>query len=159
MSDRPWGGARGGEPKPLGGSWCLLSVRWGRGLATAACLSSCVFTVCSNRPVLVPSECNVNNPCEGLSRHATFENFGMAFLTLFRVSTGDNWNGIMKVRAAQTHTRAQIYKTLSYPELRFFLDQFHCVIRLKFWGKKKKEVEESGEKEPCKPATGCFSPD
>ncbi|KAM9393561.1 LOW QUALITY PROTEIN: voltage-dependent T-type calcium channel subunit alpha-1H-like [Pholidichthys leucotaenia] len=40
--------------------------------------------------------CNDNNPCEGLSRHATFENFGMAFLTLFRVSTGDNWNGIMK---------------------------------------------------------------
>ncbi|XP_072532433.1 voltage-dependent T-type calcium channel subunit alpha-1H isoform X3 [Salminus brasiliensis] len=38
----------------------------------------------------------VKNPCEGLSRHATFENFGMAFLTLFRVSTGDNWNGIMK---------------------------------------------------------------
>lgn len=42
-------------------------------------------------------ECNASNPCEGLSRHATFENFGMAFLTLFRVSTGDNWNGIMKV--------------------------------------------------------------
>uniref|UniRef100_A0A8C4ISV0 Voltage-dependent T-type calcium channel subunit alpha-1H n=1 Tax=Dicentrarchus labrax TaxID=13489 RepID=A0A8C4ISV0_DICLA len=41
-------------------------------------------------------ECNDSNPCEGLSRHATFENFGMAFLTLFRVSTGDNWNGIMK---------------------------------------------------------------
>ncbi|XP_041062088.1 voltage-dependent T-type calcium channel subunit alpha-1H-like [Carcharodon carcharias] len=40
--------------------------------------------------------CNDENPCEGLSRHATFENFGMAFLTLFRVSTGDNWNGIMK---------------------------------------------------------------
>ncbi|XP_073414555.1 voltage-dependent T-type calcium channel subunit alpha-1H isoform X4 [Dendrobates tinctorius] len=40
--------------------------------------------------------CNEENPCEGLSRHATFENFGMAFLTLFRVSTGDNWNGIMK---------------------------------------------------------------
>ncbi|XP_047658687.1 voltage-dependent T-type calcium channel subunit alpha-1H [Tachysurus fulvidraco] len=41
-------------------------------------------------------ECSDENPCEGLSRHATFENFGMAFLTLFRVSTGDNWNGIMK---------------------------------------------------------------
>uniref|UniRef100_A0A3Q1EQH8 Voltage-dependent T-type calcium channel subunit alpha n=1 Tax=Acanthochromis polyacanthus TaxID=80966 RepID=A0A3Q1EQH8_9TELE len=41
-------------------------------------------------------ECTDNNPCEGLSRHATFQNFGMAFLTLFRVSTGDNWNGIMK---------------------------------------------------------------
>ncbi|XP_029288881.1 voltage-dependent T-type calcium channel subunit alpha-1I-like [Cottoperca gobio] len=41
-------------------------------------------------------ECSDDNPCEGLSRHATFDNFGMAFLTLFRVSTGDNWNGIMK---------------------------------------------------------------
>ncbi|XP_066529784.1 voltage-dependent T-type calcium channel subunit alpha-1H [Hoplias malabaricus] len=41
-------------------------------------------------------DCGEINPCEGLSRHATFENFGMAFLTLFRVSTGDNWNGIMK---------------------------------------------------------------
>nr|XP_055061951.1 voltage-dependent T-type calcium channel subunit alpha-1H isoform X1 [Misgurnus anguillicaudatus]XP_055061952.1 voltage-dependent T-type calcium channel subunit alpha-1H isoform X1 [Misgurnus anguillicaudatus]XP_055061953.1 voltage-dependent T-type calcium channel subunit alpha-1H isoform X1 [Misgurnus anguillicaudatus] len=41
-------------------------------------------------------ECTDENPCEGLSRHATFQNFGMAFLTLFRISTGDNWNGIMK---------------------------------------------------------------
>ncbi|XP_013909725.1 PREDICTED: voltage-dependent T-type calcium channel subunit alpha-1I [Thamnophis sirtalis] len=40
--------------------------------------------------------CNDEHPCEGMSRHATFENFGMAFLTLFQVSTGDNWNGIMK---------------------------------------------------------------
>ncbi|KAI4793060.1 hypothetical protein KUCAC02_032952, partial [Chaenocephalus aceratus] len=32
----------------------------------------------------------------GLGRYATFKNFGMAFLLLFRVSTGDNWNGIMK---------------------------------------------------------------
>ncbi len=35
--------------------------------------------------------------CEGLSKHAHFHNFGMAFLTLFRIATGDNWNGIMKV--------------------------------------------------------------
>ena len=35
-------------------------------------------------------------PCEGLSKHAHFHNFGMAFLTLFRIFTGDNWNGIMK---------------------------------------------------------------
>ncbi|XP_043822120.1 voltage-dependent T-type calcium channel subunit alpha-1I isoform X3 [Dromiciops gliroides] len=40
--------------------------------------------------------CSEEHPCEGMSRHATFENFGMAFLTLFQVSTGDNWNGIMK---------------------------------------------------------------
>uniref|UniRef100_A0A8B9LFA6 Calcium channel, voltage-dependent, T type, alpha 1H subunit a n=1 Tax=Astyanax mexicanus TaxID=7994 RepID=A0A8B9LFA6_ASTMX len=45
--------------------------------------------------VIMCSDC-IKQPCEGLSRHATFENFGMAFLTLFRVSTGDNWNGIMK---------------------------------------------------------------
>lgn len=47
----------------------------------------------------LPPECDETHPCEGLGRHATFRNFGMAFLTLFRVSTGDNWNGIMKVRA------------------------------------------------------------
>ena len=43
-------------------------------------------------------ECSEDHPCEGLSKHAHFQNFGMAFLTLFRVATGDNWNGIMKVR-------------------------------------------------------------
>ncbi|XP_047673621.1 voltage-dependent T-type calcium channel subunit alpha-1G isoform X7 [Tachysurus fulvidraco] len=40
--------------------------------------------------------CDDLHPCEGLGRYATFKNFGMAFLLLFRVSTGDNWNGIMK---------------------------------------------------------------
>lgn len=61
-----------------------------------------------------------------MSRHATFENFGMAFLTLFQVSTGDNWNGIMKVHKKQkscsTHTHTQQRFTqsgrrLAYPEL------------------------------------------
>ncbi|XP_037028717.1 voltage-dependent T-type calcium channel subunit alpha-1G isoform X5 [Bradysia coprophila] len=41
-------------------------------------------------------ECSEENPCQGLGEHAHFANFGMAFLTLFRVATGDNWNGIMK---------------------------------------------------------------
>lgn len=45
-----------------------------------------------------------------MSRHATFENFGMAFLTLFQVSTGDNWNGIMKV---QSHIHTTSYNFLS----------------------------------------------
>ncbi|XP_056643693.1 voltage-dependent T-type calcium channel subunit alpha-1H-like isoform X1 [Diorhabda sublineata] len=40
-------------------------------------------------------DCNIT-PCQGLGEHAHFQNFGMAFLTLFRVATGDNWNGIMK---------------------------------------------------------------
>ncbi|XP_060540015.1 voltage-dependent T-type calcium channel subunit alpha-1H isoform X1 [Pantherophis guttatus] len=48
-------------------------------------------------------DCTEENPCEGLSRHATFNNFGMAFLTLFRVSTGDNWNGIMKDTLRECH--------------------------------------------------------
>lgn len=47
------------------------------------------------------SVCDELHPCEGLGRYATFKNFGMAFLLLFRVSTGDNWNGIMKVRHSQ----------------------------------------------------------
>ncbi|XP_065366192.1 voltage-dependent T-type calcium channel subunit alpha-1G isoform X2 [Calliphora vicina] len=41
-------------------------------------------------------ECSEEIPCQGLGEHAHFANFGMAFLTLFRVATGDNWNGIMK---------------------------------------------------------------
>lgn len=41
-------------------------------------------------------ECSDLVPCQGLGEHAHFANFGMAFLTLFRVATGDNWNGIMK---------------------------------------------------------------
>uniref|UniRef100_A0A914C966 Voltage-dependent T-type calcium channel subunit alpha n=1 Tax=Acrobeloides nanus TaxID=290746 RepID=A0A914C966_9BILA len=41
-------------------------------------------------------ECSDDHPCDGLGEHAHFKNFGMAFLTLFRIATGDNWNGIMK---------------------------------------------------------------
>ncbi|VDD85848.1 unnamed protein product [Enterobius vermicularis] len=41
-------------------------------------------------------ECSDAHPCDGLGEHAHFKNFGMAFLTLFRIATGDNWNGIMK---------------------------------------------------------------
>jgi len=37
-----------------------------------------------------------HNASNGISIHANFENFGMAMLTLFRVSTGDNGNGILK---------------------------------------------------------------
>jgi len=40
--------------------------------------------------------CTDSSPCDGLSKHANFENFGIAMLTLFRISTGDNWAGIMK---------------------------------------------------------------
>lgn len=53
--------------------------------------------------------CDELHPCEGLGRYATFRNFGMAFLLLFRVSTGDNWNGIMKVTPSKKgHMHAHI---------------------------------------------------
>lgn len=43
-------------------------------------------------------ECEeITSSCDGISRYAHFHNFGMSFLTLFRIGTGDNWNGIMKV--------------------------------------------------------------
>lgn len=40
--------------------------------------------------------CNATYPCEGFSIHANFESFPIAMLTLFRLSTGDNWSGMMK---------------------------------------------------------------
>jgi len=40
--------------------------------------------------------CTDSNPCDGFSQFANFEDFGMAMLTLFRLTTGDNWNGMMK---------------------------------------------------------------
>lgn len=50
----------------------------------------------SNLRIFPFIECSEEHPCQGLGEHAHFSNFGMAFLTLFRVATGDNWNGIMK---------------------------------------------------------------
>ncbi|XP_035992654.1 voltage-dependent T-type calcium channel subunit alpha-1I-like isoform X2 [Fundulus heteroclitus] len=41
-------------------------------------------------------ECSEDFPCLGLHRHTNFENFGVALLTLYKVSTGDNWSGILK---------------------------------------------------------------
>ncbi|XP_038064371.1 voltage-dependent T-type calcium channel subunit alpha-1I-like isoform X5 [Patiria miniata] len=41
-------------------------------------------------------DCTRDNPCQGLGRHASFKNFFIAFLTLFRIATADNWNGILK---------------------------------------------------------------
>ncbi|KAL8610475.1 hypothetical protein ACOMHN_060395 [Nucella lapillus] len=51
-------------------------------------------------------ECSLEHPCVGLSDHAHFKDFGMAFLTLFRVATGDNWNGIMKDTLREDCSRA-----------------------------------------------------
>ncbi|KAM9228779.1 voltage-dependent T-type calcium channel subunit alpha-1I [Dugong dugon] len=66
--------------------------------------------------------CNEENPCEGMSRHATFENFGMAFLTLFQVSTGDNWNGIMKDTLRDcTHDERSCLSSLQFVSPLYFV--------------------------------------
>nr|KAF6373112.1 calcium voltage-gated channel subunit alpha1 I [Pipistrellus kuhlii] len=66
--------------------------------------------------------CNEDNPCEGMSRHATFENFGMAFLTLFQVSTGDNWNGIMKDTLRDcTHDERSCLSSLQFVSPLYFV--------------------------------------
>jgi hypothetical protein len=36
-----------------------------------------------------------------LDAHANFRNFGTALLTLFRFTTGENWNGFMHDAAAE----------------------------------------------------------
>ena len=59
-------------------------------------------------PLTYFAVCDEDHPCQGLGRHASFANFGIAWLTLFRVSTGDNWNGIMKVRDHFNQTIQQI---------------------------------------------------
>ncbi|XP_028263597.1 voltage-dependent T-type calcium channel subunit alpha-1G isoform X2 [Parambassis ranga] len=59
--------------------------------------------------------CDELHPCEGLGRYATFKNFGMAFLLLFRVSTGDNWNGIMKDTLRDCAQDTPCYNTVVSP--------------------------------------------
>lgn len=48
--------------------------------------------------VLCSQECSKEFPCQGLHRHTNFNNFGIALLTLYKVCTGDNWGGILKVK-------------------------------------------------------------
>lgn len=65
-----------------------------------------------------------------MSRHATFENFGMAFLTLFQVSTGDNWNGIMKVQSYIQNIPYKAYGTKGNRQTSY---NFLSICVLKGW--------------------------
>lgn len=40
-------------------------------------------------------DCSDEIPCQGLDQHSNFKAFDAALLTLFRVATNDNWNGIL----------------------------------------------------------------
>uniref|UniRef100_A0A8C4IQV5 Ion transport domain-containing protein n=1 Tax=Dicentrarchus labrax TaxID=13489 RepID=A0A8C4IQV5_DICLA len=90
--------------------------------------------------------CNADYPCEGMSRHATFENFGMAFLTLFQVSTGDNWNGIMKVRRCiQNIFISPMYFVSFVLTAQFVLINVVVAVLMKHLDDSNKEAQEEAE--------------
>lgn len=100
-------------------------------------------------------ECNNSHPCEGLGRHATFRNFGMAFLTLFRVSTGDNWNGIMKDTLRDCNEESTCYNTVISPmyfvsfvlTAQFVLVNVVIAVLMKHLEESNKEAKEEAELE------------
>ncbi|NXL41230.1 CAC1G protein, partial [Podilymbus podiceps] len=105
--------------------------------------------------VLGPAECDDTHPCEGLGRHATFRNFGMAFLTLFRVSTGDNWNGIMKDTLRDCDQESTCYNTVISPiyfvsfvlTAQFVLVNVVIAVLMKHLEESNKEAKEEAELE------------
>ncbi|XP_075435942.1 voltage-dependent T-type calcium channel subunit alpha-1G isoform X3 [Ascaphus truei] len=100
-------------------------------------------------------ECSDSHPCEGLGRHATFRNFGMAFLTLFRVSTGDNWNGIMKDTLRDCNEDSTCYNTVISPiyfvsfvlTAQFVLVNVVIAVLMKHLEESNKEAKEEAELE------------
>ncbi|XP_069510999.1 voltage-dependent T-type calcium channel subunit alpha-1G isoform X3 [Ambystoma mexicanum] len=100
-------------------------------------------------------ECDDTHPCEGLGRHATFRNFGMAFLTLFRVSTGDNWNGIMKDTLRDCVEESTCYNTVISPlyfvsfvlTAQFVLVNVVIAVLMKHLEESNKEAKEEAELE------------
>ncbi|XP_039643845.1 voltage-dependent T-type calcium channel subunit alpha-1G isoform X3 [Perca fluviatilis] len=101
--------------------------------------------------------CDELHPCEGLGRYATFKNFGMAFLLLFRVSTGDNWNGIMKdtLRDCAAQDSSTCYNTVVSPiyfvsfvlTAQFVLVNVVIAVLMKHLEESNKEAKEEAELE------------
>ncbi|GAA6069502.1 voltage-dependent T-type calcium channel subunit alpha-1G isoform X1, partial [Tachysurus ichikawai] len=100
--------------------------------------------------------CDDLHPCEGLGRYATFKNFGMAFLLLFRVSTGDNWNGIMKDTLRDcAHDTGTCYNTVVSPiyfvsfvlTAQFVLVNVVIAVLMKHLEESNKEAKEEAELE------------
>uniref|UniRef100_A0AAQ4R6U2 Voltage-dependent T-type calcium channel subunit alpha n=1 Tax=Gasterosteus aculeatus aculeatus TaxID=481459 RepID=A0AAQ4R6U2_GASAC len=97
--------------------------------------------------------CDELHPCEGLGRYATFKNFGMAFLLLFRVSTGDNWNGIMKDTLRNCGQNSTCYNTVVSPlyfvsfvlTAQFVLVNVVIAVLMKHLEESNKEAKEEAE--------------
>ncbi|CAF0833175.1 unnamed protein product [Rotaria sordida] len=67
-------------------------------------------------------ECSEEQPCSGLNKYAHFKNSGIALLTLFRISTGDNWNSIMKDTLRQDDSpRASKSRFITIISLMYFV--------------------------------------
>uniref|UniRef100_A0A8C4F5I4 Voltage-dependent T-type calcium channel subunit alpha n=1 Tax=Dicentrarchus labrax TaxID=13489 RepID=A0A8C4F5I4_DICLA len=99
--------------------------------------------------------CDSKHHCEGLGRYATFRNFGMAFLLLFRVSTGDNWNGIMKDTLRDCGNDNPCYNTVVSPiyfvsfvlTAQFVLVNVVIAVLMKHLEESNKEAKEEAELE------------
>jgi len=68
-------------------------------VANMAALLFLIFFIfsCAAVEIFGKIGCSEMFPCVGIdSKHSNFENFGMAFMTLFRIMTGDNGNGILQ---------------------------------------------------------------
>ena len=73
--------------------FCVVQV------ANMAALLFLIFFIfsCAAVEIFGKIGCSEMFPCVGIdSKHSNFENFGMAFMTLFRIMTGDNGNGILQ---------------------------------------------------------------
>lgn len=103
-------------------------------------------------------DCSDANPCAGLGPHANFKNVGMGCLTLFRVCTGDNWNGILKDtlrtdcdrspkctdNCCTSYAMATIYFVLFVLLSQFVL--LNVVVAMLMKGFEETATEEDGEK-------------
>jgi len=54
-----------------------------------------------------PNRCSIISEDDKLDRHASFENLGLALLTLFRICTNDNWAEVMRACAASPEESKQ----------------------------------------------------
>ena len=75
-------------------SLCYFPTECSRGWNLTCTLTSPPPPMCC-----LSTECSHSYPCQGMGPHAHFRDFGTAMLTLFRIATGDNWNGILKVHS------------------------------------------------------------
>jgi len=71
------------------------------------------------------------NECSGINKYTNFNNFGAAFLTLFRILTGDNWNSIMK--DAMLNNAVCINKNIQMNATHSYLIEINSITHSQSW--------------------------